>query len=747
MPPRRQPAPPVAVPSSVPASPGPPEPVSPEPLPPPTIPPLDRSAQAASAPTTPRGTGSGLPSDSAVVQGPQTPRRLHGPHAQSYEPLAPLFGPHPRQYGSHTHLHGPPAHDTGSSAPRYDSFAPFATSAPHGYLGIGTADIANLVVGRLDGFSQQMERLSRVMDGMHARIYDLEYSHFTAARPAPRPDASPPSDAHTTAPQARSDPPPTSPRTLSVEVASQRQRVGRTDGRDDAAARESEPRTSVATNSASGPAMDDSQTQTTLSAPRPHGPSSFRSTAIPPHLTGDDSDPVARYHRLPKAEQDALAKILKRFDLNVTQFLDERSKKSAGSSDDMRMLDPPSSIRAAAAQGSAVSSAVALGAAAPAPSAFVPTAADPRDGQRSGDGRGGQPRPPPPPPPHAPPATSTPLLPPMQCKPEWMPTFHGEPHLLEEWITDVRGVARSRADATWKASVLSCIPLLLKDGARVWANSLRDAEVEELTTLTAWFDELRAAFPVNAYEQRRQARQREWAPAEESAAVYYMLKLRTLRAAYGDAYDESNLVHDILDGIPPTFRYMLQVPRDKPTLRDVLRELTQWEPMWRQLHKQGLRSGTAGAGISPTRAVSSLAKSSSMVRTTSAPAIAAAPSMSHSSFTPSAPATSRQANSSIASAGGHNARLSSTYDPSRITPAADGRPRTYKRPDNDRVMTLNRSCSRCNGEHFDFEHEHVHAAAQVRTMEPEPYPEHEEGELTAAAEEDDPAAGGGDEDF
>ncbi|KAK0543592.1 hypothetical protein OC844_007577 [Tilletia horrida] len=296
----------------------------------------------------------------------------------------------------------------------------------------------------------------------------------------------------------------------------------------------------------------------------------------------------------------------------------------------------------------------------------------------------------------------------MQCKPEWMPTFHGEPQLLEEWITDIRGVARSRSDPTWKASVLSCIPLLLKDGARVWANSLRDDEMEELTTLTAWFDELRAAFPVNAYEQRRQARQREWMPAEEPVAVYYMLKLRTLRAAYGDAYEEGNLVHDILDGIPPTLRYMLQIPRDKPMLRDVLRELTQWEPMWRQLHKQGLRSG--GAGNSPVRAVSSLAKSSGMVRTSSAPAIPTASSPLQGPVGSSAAAGTRTA-------------------PGPAVPSGGAQCETVVN-------------------HFDFEHDHVQVAAQVRFAEPEPYPEHEEDAVAAATDEDVSATGEeGDQDF
>ncbi|KAK0518738.1 hypothetical protein OC834_007621, partial [Tilletia horrida] len=246
------PQPPVAVPSSVPASPGPPEPASHEPLPPPTIPPPARSAQAASAPTTPRGTGPGLPSDSVFGQGQQTPSQLHGPHAQSYEPPAPLFGPPPRQYGSHTHLRGPPAHDTGSSAPRYDSFVHSATSAPHGYLGIGTAEIANLVMGRLDGFGQQMERLSQAVGGMQARVYDLEYSRFAAAHPEPRREVSPSSATHTPAPQARSGLPPTSPRTLSVEVASQHARTGRMDGRDDAVAREPDSQVSVPTPGASG---------------------------------------------------------------------------------------------------------------------------------------------------------------------------------------------------------------------------------------------------------------------------------------------------------------------------------------------------------------------------------------------------------------------------------------------------------------------------------------------------------------
>ncbi|KAK0518469.1 hypothetical protein OC842_007786, partial [Tilletia horrida] len=180
MPPRRQPARPDVVPPSVTASPGPSDSPSSAQQPLPAIVSPARSAQAASAPATPRGAGPGLPPVSAFDSGPPTPSHPYGSHAQLYEPPAPLFGPPPQHFGSHTRPYGPPAHETGSPTRRYEPHAPPSLSAPHAYLGIGTADIANLVMGRLDVFGQQMDRFSRAMDGMHARVHDLEYSRLAA---------------------------------------------------------------------------------------------------------------------------------------------------------------------------------------------------------------------------------------------------------------------------------------------------------------------------------------------------------------------------------------------------------------------------------------------------------------------------------------------------------------------------------------------------------------------------------------
>ncbi|KAE8180692.1 hypothetical protein CF335_g9167, partial [Tilletia laevis] len=303
-----------------------------------------------------------------------------------------------------------------------------------------------------------------------------------------------------------------------------------------------------------------------------------------------------------------------------------------------------------------------------------------------------------------PPSTSTrvPL-----CRPEFIGRFHGDPTHLENFLSRVRAVARSNTNPEWVMSVVRTLPIVMEDDAAVWHAGLTDEEAASMTTLTVWQDKLREAFPVNRYEQRRNARNRQWNPADEGASAYFFYKLRLLRGAYGPDQNETNLTHDILDGLPPEFRVMLRLPRHNVSLNDVRQEISEWEPMWRELHRQSRSlpsSSTARtSGGSPPGRDSRLFPAST--------SYAVAPS------TVTAPAAGPRPT-------GAYVPLAVSYDPGRIIPATATQPRKYRRPDNNKVIDLDRACDRCGELHFNFEHNHLQVKAQARVVNAEDdYPE------------------------
>ncbi|KAK0519223.1 hypothetical protein OC834_007458 [Tilletia horrida] len=95
---------------------------------------------------------------------------------------------------------------------------------------------------------------------------------------------------------------------------------------------------------------------------------------------------------MPKAEQDALAKILRRFNLGVNEFLSEQGLKSAASTHSTRTSDTPSTSRDTAAQGSAAYGTGTLGAVAPTHPVTVSTSAAQHVSRQPDNDRGGQSR-------------------------------------------------------------------------------------------------------------------------------------------------------------------------------------------------------------------------------------------------------------------------------------------------------------------------------------------------------------------
>ncbi|KAE8240476.1 hypothetical protein A4X13_0g7787 [Tilletia indica] len=287
----------------------------------------------------------------------------------------------------------------------------------------------------------------------------------------------------------------------------------------------------------------------------------------------------------------------------------------------------------------------------------------------------------------------------LTCKQEFLGSFDGKPFLLENFVSRVRNLRRSDRRPAWESAIIRALPMALKGDAAAWHEGLADEEAEELDTVDKWVAAMRSAFPVNSLQQRKAAQNRSWRSATETISEYYHQKLRLLRQAYGSDQSEERLVSEIKDALPATMRAMIRVPIKGATLLDLRTELIEAEPQWKEIYDSSSATTLATRNTASKPTPNSKLDAPAMARSATAPARPVA--------IPASPATHP-------STGGFG--LAATYDPSRVTPAANGKPRTYRRPTDDVVMELNRPCQRCQGDHFNFEHFHL-AAPQVRTLE------------------------------
>ncbi|KAE8228960.1 hypothetical protein CF326_g6088 [Tilletia indica] len=302
---------------------------------------------------------------------------------------------------------------------------------------------------------------------------------------------------------------------------------------------------------------------------------------------------------------------------------------------------------------------------------------------------------------------------PMVCKSEILGTFHGEPDKLEGFLSRVRDVLRSDDRPAWEAAVVRALSLAMKDDAAAWHEGMTNEEAARLNTVEGWMTAMRDEFPVNASVQRRLARERQWEHSRETAGGYYHHKLKLLRQAYGYNQSETFLVTELKDGLPATMRAAIRLP-DNPTLRDIRKELNDREPTWREVHANAERRTTASTAFNrPASALPSRVTGQSLVRSASTPGL---PTQSVGPASSPNPTPAPQGALS----------LSATYDRTRVTPAANGQARTYKRPDNDQVMVLNRACTRCGGDHFNFEHQHLVPQVRHLILDDDDYPVLEE---------------------
>ncbi|KAE8241928.1 hypothetical protein A4X13_0g7201 [Tilletia indica] len=319
----------------------------------------------------------------------------------------------------------------------------------------------------------------------------------------------------------------------------------------------------------------------------------------------------------------------------------------------------------------------------------------------------------------------------MTCKTEWIGDYDGDPTQLEDFLTRLRDLIRSETQQelipVWIKAVLRTLPRTFKGNAAIWHQGLSDTDAAELTSFDAWCEAMRAAFPVNRQQLKRDAWTRKWKPTEETAMGYYFHKVRLLRQSFGKDASEDSLVNDIKDGLPETMVALLRLPRKDATLTELVTELGDWEPNWRKQYKVPLLAPTTSAAIaSNTGSAITFNTSASALN----PAVARVlqTTMGRSASAPTTPAAVANT-SSRAAPSGHTvpkpmSKLAASYDPTRVIPAKNGQPRRYRPPGRDTVMDLKSPCSYCGGDHFNFEHDHVVPQVHAIVAEDDDYDEY-----------------------
>ncbi|KAE8241158.1 hypothetical protein A4X13_0g7537 [Tilletia indica] len=289
------------------------------------------------------------------------------------------------------------------------------------------------------------------------------------------------------------------------------------------------------------------------------------------------------------------------------------------------------------------------------------------------------------------------------CNPKHLDEFHGDPATLEDFIGRAHDIARMNPSRTWELAVRAAIPAALKGPAANWHKGLTDPEVRSMASLSDYFKAMRKAFPVNRSALRKLAQGRKWDPYQETAMAYSFDKVKLLRQLYGPNADESNIVWETLEGLNPTLRAMIRLPRDNFTVTELRVELGDQEATWRDA--TGIQMGdTSPSEPTPaTKPVSSSAPSSNRPRSDTRQSIATGGTSAPGAARSSAPATQRPA-------GRRGRPISEDFDPSRLGRGRDPESGKdlmfYRVPDSSTTMWCHRPCRQCGGDHFDFAHQH-----------------------------------------
>ncbi|KAE8223477.1 hypothetical protein CF319_g3496 [Tilletia indica] len=318
------------------------------------------------------------------------------------------------------------------------------------------------------------------------------------------------------------------------------------------------------------------------------------------------------------------------------------------------------------------------------------------------------------------------------CNPKHLGEFHGDPATLEDFIGRVHDIARMNPSRTWELAVRAAIPAALQDSAANWHKGLTDPEIRSMASLSDYFKAMRKAFPVNRSALRKLAQGRKWDPHRETAMAYSFDKVKLLRQLYGRDADESNIVWETLEGLVPTLRATIRLPRNNFTVEELRIELGDQEATWREA--TGIQIGDTPP--SDSNSTSKPGSTSSMVATRSRSE--ARQSIPTSSAIPSGgtristPAQNRPM-------GRRGRPISEDFDPSRLGRGRDPESGKdlmfYRVPDSTTTMWCHRPCRQCGGDHFDFAHQHCVSqttpSVQTVTADDYDYPvvEDEDGQV------------------
>ncbi|KAL9939089.1 hypothetical protein V8E36_001902 [Tilletia maclaganii] len=320
-------------------------------------------------------------------------------------------------------------------------------------------------------------------------------------------------------------------------------------------------------------------------------------------------------------------------------------------------------------------------------------------------------------------------------KPEELGRFSGVPEDTALFIANIQAMRQTESNAGWERALLRAIPRTLTETARLWFASMVATERSAaLATLDTFLAKLKSTFEPPQTIFRRQARDRYWDPDNEDVIRYSFIKVALMKTGWS-SLSETDLVHEVMDGLPPSIAKLIQTPfRSEPTLLALRTELRIQETYWRLEHQRPLlRPETASSAVTdPPRHLSLLSAS----QKGDARAYIQSTDIS-TDWADSVPHAYSQATAQRGRASADNARprgrsIRDDFDPTklamRIHPVTKKAMMTYTIPGTSppRVMWCHRPCRTCQGDHFDFAHEHCeqHKVPSLFTAEEsDEYPE------------------------
>lgn len=255
-------------------------------------------------------------------------------------------------------------------------------------------------------------------------------------------------------------------------------------------------------------------------------------------------------------------------------------------------------------------------------------------------------------------------------------TFDGDPESFLTWSRHIKQLWDRKSDPHYREPLLDTIPLCLKGAARDWYNSLGAEEVLSFKSWEHYEDKLRKFFAFDDIALKESADSRKWDPRKETVSAYYFEKKKLLAGAYPN-HLEKDLCHNIWMGLPSNFRLYCRTPMaNNPTCLDLLIEMRKLEETWKTDH-----SGRKPQLPQSMKPLASKQEGSSSTTNNTVRSV------------------------KVEKVAGRRRPIKETYTSRNIF--YKNNKRHYLIPDTDDILELQRPCSKCGGDHFDFEHDFI----------------------------------------